>query len=252
MRSGIRFLGNHNTEQNDFKLHSHDCHEAIYFLSGKGSITIGDSSFPVAANTYCIVSPETNHTECLDGDGDIIFIGFDCNNKSLNLKEGVYQSTEPSVLSFFQKILDEYQRQHSNYEIAANAFLDLLLVTYARNAGDSNKKCKDLNYIKAYIEQYYNQKISFRQLAALSGYSYDYFRHIFRQKFGISPQEYLIEIRLKNAKQLLESTALSCIEISYNCGFSNSSQMTMMFRKRYNKQPSAFRITDLYKNSHES
>ncbi len=242
MRNNIRFLGKHNTERNEFRLHSHDCYEIIYFLCGTGTILLGNEAYPVSPDTYCILSPGTEHTECLGVCGEIIFIGFDCNDTSLCLKEGVYQATDPSIPLFFEKIIDEYKCQHSNYETAANAFLELLLVTSVRaSSGDNNKKCKDIDYIKAYIEQYYNRKISFSQLSALVGYSQDYFRHIFKQKFGLSPQEYLIETRLKNARRLLESTSLSCTEIAYSCGFSNSSQMTSMFKKKYNKPPTSFK-----------
>lgn len=243
-KSSISFLNKHNTNSNEFKLHSHDCYEVIYFLSGKGTVIIGDTSYSVSADTYCIIPPETQHTECLEGYGEILFIGFEYNNTNFILQNGVYRSDDSTFLLLLKRIIDEYKGQNTGYEIAGKALLDLLLVTYVRNTGVANKKCKDLDYIKNYIDQYFNQKISFSQLAKLSGYSYDYFRHIFKQRFGCSPQDYLIDIRLNNAKRLLENTNLSCTEIANNCGFSNSPQMTTMFKKKYKMSPTTFRITD--------
>ena len=89
-----------------------------------------------------------------------------------------------------------------------------------------------------------NQKINFGQLAKISGYNYDYFRHIFKQRFGISPQDYLIEVRLENAKRLLKGTKLTCTEIAYNCGFSSSAQMSLLFKRKFGVSPLAYKKAD--------
>ena len=145
---------------------------------------------------------------------------------------------------YFKKIMDEYKQQDVEYEIAAGAFLDLLLVSTMRNVNSVSRKCKDIEYIKAYIEQYSNQKINFSQLAKISGYSYDYFRHIFKQRFGISPQDYLIEVRLENAKRLLKGTKFTCTEIAYNCGFSSGAQMSLLFKRKFGASPLAYKKAD--------
>jgi transcriptional regulator GlxA family with amidase domain len=60
----------------------------------------------------------------------------------------------------------------------------------------------------------------------------------------MSPQEYMIDVRLENAKRLLGKTNHSCTDIAYICGFSNGAQMTSMFKKKYGKTPKEFKITD--------
>ena len=98
-----------------------------------------------------------------------------------------------------------------------------------------------MEYIKNYIEQHFDQKLDFKELAHMSGYSSDYFRHLFRAHFGVSPQEYMIDARLQKAKALLEEGHLSCTEVSYKCGFSNSAQLSTMFKKKFGCSPSAVR-----------
>lgn len=177
----------------------------------------------------------------MEGYGEILFIGFEYNSSMYSLKEGCYYNGEVTKLSFFNAIFDEYKQQQLGFKDAADYFLRLFLISVLRNAKTDNKRCKDLAYIKTYIEQHADQKINFHELSALSGYSYDYFRHVFKQKFGSSPQEYMIDLRINNAKCLLEDTTLSCTEIAYRCGFSNSPQMTAMFKAKFNKKPTAFR-----------
>ena len=241
-KSRIRFLNKHTTAKDEFKLHSHNCYEIIYFLSGNGTINIDGTSYPITANTCCIIPPNTKHTELLTTYGEIVFIGFDLND--LEIEKSILKVSDKSILTLFERIIEEYSSQKFGFKQMSEALLDLLIVTYIREMGTEGEKCKDMVYIKTYIEQYYNQKINFSELAVLSGYSYDYFRTVFKQKFGASPQKYLINIRLNHAKHLLESTSLSCTEIAYNCGFSNSAQMTTMLKNKFGKTPKELKITD--------
>ncbi len=231
----IRFLNKHTTASNEFKMHSHSCYEIIYFLSS-GKIAVDGVHYPVEKGTCCIVPPNTEHKELLDGYGEILFIGFEWTEGSLFSKICI-DITDPSFPLIFDKIIEEYSAQSYGYEMAAEALLKLLLIAYIRISGKEGKKCKDINYIKTYIEQYYNQKINFGELTQLSGYNYDYFRYLFKQKFGCSPQKYMINIRLDHARQLLETTNLSCTEIAYNCGFSTSAQMTTMIKRKFGQTP---------------
>ena len=243
-KRSIYFLNKHNTHSNEFRLHMHNCYEIIYILSGSGTVVIGDKTYPIVQDMYCIVSPQTYHAERFEGYGEVLFIGFEYSNKELIPQNCVYRAADMSMLIYFRKIIDEYKQQSAEYEFAARALLDLLLVTAIRDTGGASRKCKDIEYIKTYIEQYSNQKINFGQLAKLSGYSYDYFRHVFKQRFGVSPQEYLIDARLENAKRLLKSTSLTCTEIAYNCGFSSAAQMSLLFKRKFGASPVAYKKAD--------
>lgn len=251
-KRSICFLSKHNTRGNAFRLHTHDCYEMIYILSGSGTVVLGDKTYPATKDTYYVVSPHTSHTEQFDGYGEVLFVGFECEHQALIPPNGIYRADDVSMLLYMRGILDEYKQQDAEYELAARAFLDLLLVSSLRNTGRANKKCKDIEYVKAYIEQYSNQKINFAQLARLSGYSYDYFRHIFKQRFGISLQEHLIEVRLENARRLLEGTGLTCTEIAYHCGFSTSAQMSSLFKRKFGVSPVAYKKADSYKRKLKS
>ena len=242
-RNRICFLNRHSTTKNEFKPHTHNCYEIIYFLSGEGEICIDGTCYPVNADTYCVIPPKTIHTELLNSSGEIVFIGFKYADTAL-WGEGVYNAADKTTLLLFEKIFDEYSKQNVGYDISAEALLDLLLVSYIREKGERTPKYKDMAYIKTYIEQYFNEKISFGELAKLSGYSYDYFRFLFKKSYGCSPQKYLLDIRLEKAKDMLKSTSLSCTDIAYNCGFSNGAQMTTMIKRRYNKTPMSLRNTD--------
>ena len=61
--------------------------------------------------------------------------------------------------------------------------------------------------------------------------SYDYFQHRFKEIVGESPQQFLVRKRVEAAEGLLADGTLSCTEIAYQCGFSNSAQFSAIFKR---------------------
>ena len=59
-----------------------------------------------------------------------------------------------------------------------------------------------------------------------------YFLRLFKQSVGTTPHAYLTEIRLRNAKKLLETTSLSIAEIAERSGFESVSHFQVLFKKK--------------------
>ena len=243
MDAQICFLNKHNTKNNTFRPHSHDCYEVVYFLKGEGNAVINNETYPIAANSYYFIPPDTSHVESIDGYGEILFIGFEYKNFSdkYNFKTGIYDCGNIEKLSLLSRILEEYKNQDEDFKTAAALLLELFLIEANRANVAKNSNCKNLDYIQTYIEHHFEQKINMSELSELCGYSYDYFRCIFKRKFGVSPQKYILNTRINNALKMLKETNLSCTEIAYSCGFSNAAQMSMMLRKECGCSPTAIR-----------
>lgn len=63
----------------------------------------------------------------------------------------------------------------------------------------------------------------------------------FKSVFHTTPHQYLIQIRLKRAAELLESTDKPVQEIAWSCGFENASAFCRAFKSAYAVKPAAFR-----------
>jgi AraC-like DNA-binding protein len=63
----------------------------------------------------------------------------------------------------------------------------------------------------------------------------------FRQLFGVAMYDYLIEIRMEEARKLLLHSDLHVSEIAYKIGYSSISNFSTAFKKRYGYSPSAIR-----------
>ena len=60
------------------------------------------------------------------------------------------------ITTLKKNFFEEYKNQYLGFETAANANLKLILLDALRNDITSDKSCKDLNYIKTYIEQHFD------------------------------------------------------------------------------------------------
>src|SRR5262245_6421325 len=79
------------------------------------------------------------------------------------------------------------------------------------------------------------------ELSAAVGMNIDRFSRMFKRSTGIAPHQYLGNIRLERAKQMLAEGRAPIIDIAYEIGYTNPSQFSAFFRKRTGLSPSEFR-----------
>lgn len=92
-----------------------------------------------------------------------------------------------------------------------------------------------------YIRERYAESISLEKLSELCCLSKYYFIRSFRQATGTSPHQYLIKIRINEAKKLLAETRLPIERIAARVGFANYSCFVTQFRRLTNVSPSEYR-----------
>jgi AraC family transcriptional regulator len=92
-----------------------------------------------------------------------------------------------------------------------------------------------------YINANLDRKIKLDDLAGLLDLSQFYFCHLFKESTGVAPYQYVIQQRVKKARQLIKQNKLPLAEIALECGFSSQSQMTNHFRKYVGVTPKAYR-----------
>jgi AraC family transcriptional regulator len=88
-----------------------------------------------------------------------------------------------------------------------------------------------LNRVIDYIEANLDQEMSLETLARQVDMSQFYFSRLFKQSLGITPHQYVIQQRVKRAKQLLRKGELSLVEIALECGFANQGHLNRYFKR---------------------
>ena len=101
---------------------------------------------------------------------------------------------------------------------------------------------KQLKLAIAYISDNLDCKLNLSEIAAQINMSQHYFCRLFKQSTGIPPHQYIIQQRLKLARQLLKQRHLSVAQIALECGFSNQSNLYKAFYKNFGISPKAYQI----------
>lgn len=92
-----------------------------------------------------------------------------------------------------------------------------------------------------HIKQYYNQTIRVQDLASMCQLSVSRFRETFRERFMMSPQKFLLKVRMQMACQKLVHSDQEIVEIAQACGFCDQSYFTRQFRKHTGLPPLQYR-----------
>lgn len=103
---------------------------------------------------------------------------------------------------------------------------------------DLHKKLKrTLIFMRKHLEE----KLTIAQLADLAHLSQYHYIRCFKSAYEVTPLQYLIRLRLKNASLLLKRTAVSVGNIVPQCGFENESAFIRLFKKEFKVTPLAYR-----------
>ena len=94
---------------------------------------------------------------------------------------------------------------------------------------------------KEYIEENFRRDISLDDVSREVDISPYYFSKLFKQETGRNFIEHLTEIRLKNARDLLQNSQLSIKEICVQSGYSDPNYFSRIFKKYEGVTPSEFR-----------
>jgi AraC-like DNA-binding protein len=96
-------------------------------------------------------------------------------------------------------------------------------------------------YACRYVLQNFNENINRDRMAEMVHLSPGYFSNLFRIEVGMSFSDYLIQVRIDNAKKLLRRFDLSVEEVSKQCGFNSLAHFSRTFKDRCGMPPLKFR-----------
>ncbi|WP_156374628.1 helix-turn-helix domain-containing protein [Pseudorhodoferax sp. Leaf274] len=79
------------------------------------------------------------------------------------------------------------------------------------------------------------------ELAGVAGVSRAHLARLFARTLGVSPHQYLLALRLREARRLLLHTALPLAQVALDTGFASQSHFGTLFRRETGLSPGAFR-----------
>ncbi len=149
------------------------------------------------------------------------------------------QKYQANVLSFLAltlncpgEIPDDPEALKARLSLAARNFL---------NGPDHDTKVQS---IIRFIQEHYQENISAAELSERFGLSPNYISNLLKNALGIRYNDYVTQLRLNRAKELLMSTRMSVKEITAACGYYSQSHFTRLFLEHEGCTPSEYRKTD--------
>ncbi|KAF1296239.1 AraC family transcriptional regulator [Enterococcus sp. JM4C] len=246
-------------------IHHHDFLEISIILEGEVEYTIGDWTTQLGAGRILLFNPGVKHGERQPEDtyshqlhiglSNISLDGLTRNhfpNKKALLDLGEYQAT---FLDKAWRLTKEYNEEKPEFQLMSKALIIEMLVLILRSLQNeqgstvtselsktAKRKQNIVNHAVYYLENHHNQEITLEQLADILYVSPTHLSKIFKEATGVSPINYLIQVRLKHAKELLKNDQLTIRDVAQAVGYQDAYHFSKLFKKYYGVSPSQIEV----------
>lgn len=254
-------------------LHAHEFWELTYVYEGQGMNCTDSGTYPVDNGEIIFIKPGASHAFTLpDGGkcGDVKMLNFLFTEEYFSqLKNTVFcetdgyalaemmQADEPFCIHLandtaknVKKLMWLLEYEFNHFTDGSRAVIDNLTVSllititrlyeYTKKSPPVSKNAEIERLIK-YINSNFGQKLTLSFLADYIHLSREYLSRYFKQYTGKNLSEYLLEVRMSHAKELLEIREYSISDICAYCGYPTLSNFQRAFKNYTGLSPSQYR-----------
>lgn len=102
---------------------------------------------------------------------------------------------------------------------------------------------RHLKQVLEYVHVHFTEQLSVSSLAGMAMQSRYHFIRSFKSLTGVTPYQYVLQLRVREAMEQLKKSADTVTDISFNLGFSSTSQFFRAFAKMNGMTPEQYRKT---------
>ena len=230
--------------------------QLVYITKGRGKFASKHQAIcEVLEGSMLVIFPGEWHTYKPDETTgwETYWIGFSgpfANNlltgNFLFLKNPVINiGYDEEMVGLYKKILDASKGERPGFQQLLSGIVVHLLAYLFYREKDNNWKDKEvrskIDKARLMIREKLNNNISPEELAASLNMSYTWFRRMFKQYTGLAPAQYISQLKMQKAKELLSVTSLSVKEIAIELGFESIDYFSTSFKKHIKMTPGEFR-----------
>lgn len=232
-------------------------YQLIYIASGKGYFFFDHSKEPTILEAGNIVLYHPGEFQKYEYHGTdhahIYWIHFTGNKiptlfekYALNPSDTVFPvGTNSFYARTFDQIISELRLKREFHAESVGILFSYIIMTVGRYNHELSHERQVLpeNFeeITLFLHEHYMENIRFDSLIKDRGYSMSSFFRKFRQYTGMTPLQYLLDIRLTNSMKLLETTDFSVHEIAALVGYDNALYFSRLFHQHMGVSPKEYR-----------
>jgi AraC-like DNA-binding protein len=223
----------------------------IFVKRGEGVLTMEGRSFKFREHCIFCTFPNMEFEYTFSGEADIIWICFDEAFSILPNHLGLHAHSPVKYIENFAEVENAfdaiYSLSHSNlqsdqYRILSH-FYTLFAILTEKNRAIRIPDTSYVDYAIRYFENNYMDEIYVSDLSKELGIESSYFSKLFKSKIGCSPIEYLTQVRVDKAKQLLKFPPYSVKDVAKAVGFADALYFSKKFKHYTGMSPSQFSKT---------
>jgi len=248
--------------------HAHDLYHVILYTRGRSQFNLANRKTPCAPGTLVCTDPGEPHDFGSTSGQQIAYreVTFALSTSSgealdITFRELLERYTGRALSdarfpvetdrrqrewleAFYQRLLESIVRTRD--WLATHVEMVGLLAFVAREffAGAEPEEPREpagLVRAREYIETRFREGVTLDDIAAHAFLSPSYLIRAFKTRYGRTPFDYLIGLRVEAAANLLRASDLSCAEIAEAVGFGDIYQFSRTFKKRVGVSPTGYR-----------
>lgn len=233
-----------------------DVWQIMYVVWAQGNVRIGDEWYTVRPHDLYLVRPGQVHASDDDNDARPHLWEFRLAvNRPLpppfalsSLPPVLREVRDPALLEGMRQLIDEFSGQQANWAWLCSLLGEQLLLRIVRLAAapapalapGTAQHAEAVARLRRYIHFHFHEPLTVADLAHEARLSPRRLTTIFREVCGRSPLDYVIEVRLDRAAELLREGRLTVSQVADRTGFASVHYFSRLFRRRRGVSPSAF------------
>ena len=251
--------------QQPFPNHFHEYYVIGFVESGERCLSCKNNEYAIQKGNVLLFNPGDNHA-CVQNDGGTLdYRGFNISKEvMLDLAEEVTRKRE--LPGFSENVIFDEEVTcylHPLHEMVMKGLCDfgkeenllLLISMLIQRYGQPFENCipecrEEIEKACRFMEQHFAERIYLDQICRYAGLSKSTLLRAFTKSKGVTPYSYLENIRIGEAKKLLEQ-GFPPIEAALRTGFSDQSHFTNYFNRFIGLSPGVYREIFLAKSSGE-
>ena len=210
--------------------HSHGYPQILVPLQQSMSIQVGEEEYDVTCQELCFVPAGMDHQCSYRGRLLAINLSQVDDKDAALLSRPIIVSMRGQIMQLVELIQAELRQNPESKSVR-------YLYSYLYSKLLENCAAPSIRY----ISEHYDLPITVNQLAEMERYNVTYYNDWFKQQTGCSPNLYLRRIRIDRAKELLEETSFSVMEVAVMVGYSSNATFTRAFHSITGMTPKEYR-----------
>ena len=218
-------------------------HALIFRTHGKATVAQGDNKIRLNKNDVTFVPMGCEYVISSSTDEDVIIVHFEASFNNTPPISNMHATNPDAFITLFGKLLDTWQNQPYGFVYRIDSlFLSILEQTERQSMENNTKSAKSCvqHAVEAMHSGFSNPELSVESVSGSLGYCASYFRRIFVEEMGVSPKEYLVNLRINHAVALLESQYYSVEKVAELSGYTSAKYFSTSFKRVTGKSPSSF------------